>query len=228
MVPAICRSFRMDCAIPCLSTEYFLAALPRKLGMCWWEEVLLLGRALPNKLGIQEAEFIFLDRCFAVAVSYSAHGVWEPAWESNMVNNLLFKAVEIGGLIGKMPHGNLRSSWVSCGIRAEFVAGPPWLLSCGVTSPPGESRCSRVVIQVLVILPNEPKASAAPGESWGLSWQQSEAPVAEEGECLACPVQLAFPGTLLLTRFQLCFGIQFAFSWRKVQCPWWGRLKISS
>lgn len=126
--------------------------------------MLLLGRALPTKPGIQEAEFIFLDRCFAAAVSYSAHGVWEPAWESHMVNNLLFKAVEIRGLVGKLPHGNLRSSWVSCAIRAEFAVRPLGLLSCGVTSPPGESRCCRVVIQALIILPSEPKASAPPGE----------------------------------------------------------------
>lgn len=178
--------------------------------------MLLLGRALPNKLGIQEAEFIFLDRCFAVAVSYSAHGVWEPAWESNLVNNLLFKAVEIRGLTGKLPHGNLQNSWVSCGIRAQFVAGPLGLLSCGVTSPPGESRCGRVVIQVLIILPSEPRASAAPGEKLR---PLMTAPVAGKGECLTCPVELAFPGTWLLTRFQLCFGIQFAFLWRKVQCP---------
>lgn len=88
--------------------------------------MLLLGRALPTKPGIQEAEFIFLDRCFAAAVSYSAHGVWEPAWESHMVNNLLFKAVEIRGLVGKLPHGNLRSSWVSCAIRAEFACQTTW------------------------------------------------------------------------------------------------------
>lgn len=121
--------------------------------------MLLLGRALPKKLGMQEAEFIFLDRCFAVAVSYSAPGVWEPVWESDMVNNLLFKAVGITGLIGKLPRGNLKSSRVSCVIRAEFAARP-----LGVTSPPGESRCCRVVAGVLFILPSEPKASAPPGE----------------------------------------------------------------
>lgn len=126
--------------------------------------MLLLGRALPKKLGIQEAEFIFLDRCFAVAVSCSAHGVWEPAWENDMVNNLLFKAVEIRGLLGKLPHGNLKISWVSCVIRAEFAARPLGLHSCGVTSPPGESRCCRVVIGVLIILPSEPKTRAPPGE----------------------------------------------------------------
>lgn len=86
--------------------------------------MLLLGRALPSELGIQEAEFIFLDRCFAAAVSYSAHGVWEPAWESDRVNNLLFKAVAIRGFISKLPHGDLKSSRVSCVIRAEFAAGP--------------------------------------------------------------------------------------------------------
>lgn len=61
-------------------------------------------------LGIQEAEFIFLDRCFAAAVSYSAHGVWEYEWESDMVNNLLFKAVAIRELITKLPHGNRKSA----------------------------------------------------------------------------------------------------------------------
>lgn len=38
--------------------------------------------------------------------------------------------------------------------------------------------------------------------------------MAEKGGCLTCPVELAFLVSLFLTRFQLCFGIQFAFSWR--------------
>lgn len=64
-----------------------------------------------NKLGIQEAEFIyFFDKCFAAAAFCSARGVWEPAWESDMVNNLLFKAVAIRELISKLPHGNLEST----------------------------------------------------------------------------------------------------------------------
>lgn len=154
---AICRSFRIDCAILSLSTSL----LHCQGGGCVdGKRVLLLGRALPKKLGIQEAEFIFLDRCFAVAVSYSAHGVWEPVWESDMVNNLLFKAVEITGLIGKLPHGNLKSSWVSCVIRAEFAARP-----LGVTSPPGESRCCRVMVGVLFILPVSPRAVHLQGKS---------------------------------------------------------------
>lgn len=74
--------------------------------------MLLFGRELhgSNKLGIQEAESIFFDRCFAAAVSCLAHGVWESVWESDMVNNLLFKAVAIRELISKLPHGNLRST----------------------------------------------------------------------------------------------------------------------
>lgn len=66
--------------------------------------------------------FFFFDRCFAAAASCSAHSVWESTWESDMVNNLLFKAVAIRALISKLPHGNLKStgdrlcnqSWV-CG-----------------------------------------------------------------------------------------------------------------
>lgn len=74
--------------------------------------VLPFGRYLhgSNKLGIQKAEFIFFDRCFAAAASCSAHGAWESAWESDMVNNLLCKAVAIGELISKLPHGNLKST----------------------------------------------------------------------------------------------------------------------
>lgn len=74
--------------------------------------MLPFGRYLhgSKKLGIQEAEFIFLDRCFAAAASCSAHGVWEPAWESDMVNNLLFKAVAIRDFISKLPRGNLKST----------------------------------------------------------------------------------------------------------------------
>lgn len=74
--------------------------------------MLLFGRYLhgSNKLGIQEVECIFFDRCFAAAASCSAHGVWESAWESDMVNNLLFKAVAIRELISKLPHGNLKST----------------------------------------------------------------------------------------------------------------------
>lgn len=60
-----------------------------------------------NKLGIQEAEFgFFFDGCFAAAPS----GAVRDAWESNMINNLLFKAVAIRELISKLPHGNFKST----------------------------------------------------------------------------------------------------------------------
>lgn len=74
--------------------------------------MLLFGGCLhgSNMLEIQEAEFIFPDKCFATAVSYSAHCVWESAWESDTVNNLPFKAVAIPELISKLPHGNLKST----------------------------------------------------------------------------------------------------------------------
>lgn len=42
--------------------------------------------------------------------SYSAPGVWESAWESDMVNKLLFKAAAIRELMSKLPHGNLRNT----------------------------------------------------------------------------------------------------------------------
>lgn len=74
------------------------------------DEKRLFGRYLQgDKLGVREAEFIFFDRCFAAAESCSAHGVWESVWESDTVNNLLFKAVAIKGVIRKLPHGNLKS-----------------------------------------------------------------------------------------------------------------------
>lgn len=105
---------------------------------------------------------------------------------------------------------------IDCVIRAECAAGRLGLGlgNCWVTSRPGESRCCRVVIQMLVILPGEHRACARPAKGWGIAQQQSEAPTAEKGECLACPTSLAFSINLFLTRFQLCFGLQFAFPLR--------------
>lgn len=48
----------------------------------------------------------FFDGCFAAAAS----GAARDAWESNMINNLLFKAVAIRELISKLPHGNFKST----------------------------------------------------------------------------------------------------------------------
>lgn len=59
----------------------------------------------------------------------------------------------------------LRVPGIGCVIRAEYAAGPLGLdqCNCWVTSRPGESRCCREVIQVLVILLGEHKVSAAAG-----------------------------------------------------------------
>jgi len=60
---------------------------------------------------------------------------------------------------------------ISYVIKAEYVAGPLGLglCNCWVTSRPGESRCCRAVIQAVVILPGEHKASASAGTGVRLS-----------------------------------------------------------
>lgn len=66
-----------------------------------------------SNLGAQGAELIIIiifDKCFSVAAFCSAHGVWESAWESDMVNKPLLKVVAIRELISKLPYGNVESS----------------------------------------------------------------------------------------------------------------------
>lgn len=44
------------------------------------------------------------------ALQRQPSGAVRDAWESNMINNLLFKAVAIRELISKLPHGNFKST----------------------------------------------------------------------------------------------------------------------
>lgn len=105
---------------------------------------------------------------------------------------------------------------IGCAIRAECAAGPLGLALCDLGDQSAGSCCREAAGDSGAGHPSKGAQSKCPSKDLG----KAEAPVIsaarpqqqEKGSVeVACPTLLTFPINFCLSRFQLCFWLQFAF-----------------